>query len=172
MQIFSLLARRKHNNELFFCTPNLVRKTNKSKLQLLKIIQSASVNVSVLSDKGLLYSSLQYQHIRVASFSREIPCQTSQAFDLNLALHSGTLLCFELLELIKRKEQVFFQNFNSVVFYCTSRREERNLDFQTQLFFRSYLSNTELVLCYEMMEVSLSEAISWLDVPFFLIITA
>lgn len=108
MQIFSLLARRKHNNELFFCTPNLVRKTNKSKLQLLKIIQSASVNVSVLSDKGLLYSSLQYQHIRVASFSREIPCQTSQAFDLNLALHSGTLLCFELLELIKTKEQVFF----------------------------------------------------------------
>lgn len=110
MQIFSLLARRKHNNELFFCTPNLVRKTNKSKLQLLKIIYSASVNVSVLSDKGLLYSSLQYQHIRVASFSREIPCQTSQAFDLNLALHSDTLLiCFELLELMKRKEQVFFK---------------------------------------------------------------
>lgn len=60
MQILSLLAKKKHNNELCFHTPNLVRKTNKKKLQLLKIIYSASVYVSVLSDKGLVYNSLQY----------------------------------------------------------------------------------------------------------------
>lgn len=110
MQIFYLFTKKKHLNELCFHTPGLERKTHKKKLQLLKILYSASSNVSVLSDKGLVYSSLQYQHNRVASFSREIFCQASQAFDLNLVVHSGTsLICFELLELIKRKKQVFFK---------------------------------------------------------------
>lgn len=114
MQIFSLLVQKRHSNELSFHTPSLVRKTKKKKLQLPKTIYSASANVSVLSDKGIVYSSLQYQQNRVASLSREIPCQTSQAFDLNLAVHSTLLICFELLELIKRKKQ-FFSKF----YFCT-----------------------------------------------------
>lgn len=60
MQIFSLLVQKRHSNELSFHTPSLVRKTKKKKLQLPKTIYSASANVSVLSDKGIVYSSLQY----------------------------------------------------------------------------------------------------------------
>lgn len=145
MQIFSLLAKKKHLNELCFHTPGLVRKTHKKKLQLLKIIYSASANVSVLSDKGLVYSSLQYQHNRVASFSREMFCQASQAFDLNLVVHSGTsLICFELLELIKRKKQVFFQNFTLYYFTVQAEGRKETWIFKHNILF--YLSNIELVL--------------------------
>lgn len=77
VQILSLLAKDKHNNEFCFHNPNLVSKINKRKLKLLKIIYSASVNVNVLSDRDLVNNSLHYYHIRAAIFPRKIPCQTS-----------------------------------------------------------------------------------------------
>lgn len=105
VQILSLLDKGKHHNEFCFHTFNLVRKINNMKLKLLKIIYSASVNVSVLSDRDCFE-----QFVRAAFFffsPRKIPCQASQTFDLNLSVHTGTLfICVGLLELMPRKKQL------------------------------------------------------------------
>lgn len=56
--MLSLLGKGKHNNKFCFHTSNLVKKVNKGKLKLFKIIYSASVNASVLSDRDFFFNNL------------------------------------------------------------------------------------------------------------------